>query len=97
MLGTIWNLILKPTTYSGWKTNGGRGSYTNCLCRIKAYASIARDADVSRQAVWQALVKPYPRAEKIIAQTLGLTPQILFPERYDSDGLPNRKRGRPIK
>ncbi|MDO6461988.1 helix-turn-helix domain-containing protein [Granulosicoccaceae sp. 1_MG-2023] len=63
----------------------------------ESLASIARDAGISRQAIWQALVKPYPRAERIIAESLGLTPQALFPERYNSDGLPNRKRGRPPK
>lgn len=60
-------------------------------------ASIARTAGVSRQAIWQALVKPYPRAEKIIAQYLHMEPQTLFPERYDAQGQPNRKRGRPTK
>ena len=63
----------------------------------ESLASIAREAGVSRQAIWQALVKPYPRAERIIAESLGLTPQALFPERYNGDGLPNRKRGRPPK
>lgn len=60
-------------------------------------ASIARDVGISRQAMWQALVKPYPRAEKIIAECLNLPPQTLFPERYTSSGEPNRKRGRPSK
>ena len=63
----------------------------------KSLASIARDAGISRQAIWQALAKPYPRAEKIIADTLELEPHILFPERYDTEGQPNRKRGRPAK
>lgn len=63
----------------------------------ESLASIARKAGISRQAIWQALVKPYPRAEKIIAESLGVTPQALFPERYNDDGLPNRKRGRPPK
>ena len=63
----------------------------------KTLASVARSAGVSRQAIWQALVKPYPRAEKIIAQSLNMKPQTLFPERYNAQGLPNRKRGRPAK
>ena len=63
----------------------------------KSLASIAREAGISRQAIWQAMAKPYPRAEKIIAETLELEPHILFPERYGDDGQPNRKRGRPAK
>ncbi len=63
----------------------------------RSLASLARDAGISRQAVWQAMVKPYPRAEKIIAESLNMDPETLFPERYDSNGQPNRKRGRPPK
>jgi len=50
-----------------------------------------------RQNLYETFRKPYPRLEKIIAEAVGLTPQQLFPERYDEDGLPNRRRGRPIK
>jgi len=60
-------------------------------------ASLARGAGMSRQAMWQALVKPYPNAERIIAGSLDMAPHTLFPERYGDDGLPNRKRGRPAK
>jgi hypothetical protein len=33
--------------------------------------------------------------EKVLADALGLTPQTLFPERYDALGVPNRPIGRP--
>jgi len=39
------------------------------------------------------MISPYPRFERIIAEHLGLTPQELFPERYDADGLPLRGPG----
>lgn len=63
--------------------------------------TIAREWNVSRQCVRQALVKPYPKFERIIAEHLGLTPQQLFPDRYDRDGLPLRgagpgKKRRPV-
>lgn len=35
--------------------------------------------------------RPFPRAEKIIADTLNLEPQTLWPDRYDSTGRPNRR------
>lgn len=43
-----------------------------------------------------ALRKPYPKAEAIIAATLGLRPEQIWPSRY-TDGVPNRARGRPIR
>jgi Ner family transcriptional regulator len=43
-----------------------------------------------------ALRKPYPKAEGIIAATLGLRPEQIWPSRY-TDGVPNRARGRPIR
>ena len=44
----------------------------------------------------KALHKPYPTAEAIIAETLGISAQEIWPSRYDSDGRPNRgKPGQP--
>lgn len=50
-----------------------------------------------RGALGQAICKPYPKAERIIAETLGVTPQTIWPTRYDENGVPNRPRGRPIR
>ena len=41
-----------------------------------------------------ALHRPYPVAEKIIAETLGVSAREIWPERYGNDGKPNRKAGR---
>jgi Ner family transcriptional regulator len=47
-------------------------------------------------ALTQALHRPYPRAEAIIAEALGMThPSEIWPSRYGPDGKPNRQRGRP--
>lgn len=63
----------------------------------KNLASVARDAGVTKQQTQVAMGRPYPRMERFIANALGLAPQELFPERYDTDGLPNRHRGRPAQ
>ena len=60
-------------------------------------AKVAAAAGVDRRTLYQVFQKPYPRMEKIVAEALGMTPQVLFPERYDADGLPNRMMGRPKK
>ena len=50
--------------------------------------SLAADHDYSKEAF--AIVKNYafPNIEKIIAETLGMTPQDLFRNRYTEDGTP---------
>ena len=39
-----------------------------------------------------ALHRPYPQAEALIAEVLGVSPQTIWPSRYDRNGLPNRGR-----
>lgn len=63
----------------------------------RSLAEVAAEAGVQRQTLYHAQKRPYPRMEKIIADALGLHPAQLFPERYDADGLPSRKWGRPWK
>lgn len=40
-----------------------------------------------------ALDRPWPKAERIIAVLIGLTPQDIWPSRYDEDGAPKSGRG----
>lgn len=65
--------------------------------RGSSLSALARDLGVSRHAPRLALVKPYPRMEKAIAEKLELRPQELWPERYNVNGRPNRTPGRPKK
>jgi len=46
-----------------------------------------------RSALSKALAEPYPKAEAIIAETLGVEPKEIWPSRYNADGTPNRARG----
>lgn len=41
----------------------------------------------------KALHRPYPLAEAIIAEALGVSAPEIWPTRYGKDGKPNRKRG----
>lgn len=45
----------------------------------------------------EAFRKPWPKVERIIADTLGVKPEVIWPSRYDSHGLPNRVMGRKPK
>lgn len=60
-------------------------------------ADIARDAGVTRECLYQVFCKTYPRMEKVVADAVGLPPAVLWPERYDAEGLPLYRKGRPKK
>lgn len=45
--------------------------------------------------VGRALVQAYPAAEAIIAAALGVSPQTIWPSRYNTDGTPKRLRTYP--
>jgi len=40
-----------------------------------------------------ALHRPWPKAERIIAKAIGITPQAIWPSRYHDDGAPKSGRG----
>lgn len=60
-------------------------------------AKVAKGHGVRRQTLNAALHKTYPRMEKVLADALEVAPKDLFPERYDADGLPLYRYGRPKK
>jgi Ner family transcriptional regulator len=64
----------------------------------RSLAQIAAANGVHKCTLYTAFLHPYPRMEKIIADAVGVTPQVLFAERYDPrTGIPNRLMGRPRK
>jgi Ner family transcriptional regulator len=46
-------------------------------------AKLAREHNVSRQALSTALVRSNPRWEFVISNALGVTPNAIWPERYE--------------
>lgn len=54
---------------------------------------LSRLNNLSDSVVAQALLKPYPKSERIIANHLGLTVQSIWPSRYNLDGTPKSGRG----
>lgn len=60
-------------------------------------SQLSRAHSGSRHCAILAMRQPYPRWERIIAEKLNLKPEVLWPERYDSNGKPNRHMGRPAR
>lgn len=59
-------------------------------------AGLARKAGVNRRQTQKALSRPYPRMEAIIADTLGVKVQDLFPDRYPDGARPGASEPRGV-
>ena len=44
--------------------------------------ALAAQANVHPSTLYGALVKPYPKSERVIADALGLKPEQIWPQRY---------------
>ena len=51
-------------------------------------ARLSRLNKYSANSLSVALGRPWPKAEKIIAAAIGVTPQAIWPTRYHDDGSP---------
>lgn len=47
-------------------------------------ASLAKAHGVSPSALRNALDRPYPKSERLIAAAIGVAPEIIWPERFDA-------------
>ncbi len=54
---------------------------------------ISRGLSYHPNALGNALHRPWPKAERFIADALGIKPQRIWPSRYHSDGTPKSGRG----
>lgn len=65
--------------------------------RGRSLASVAREVGIKKDTLYVVWSRPYPRMERVLAELLGITPQEMFPDRYDAAGKPARRIGRPPK
>jgi len=54
--------------------------------------ALAASLGVTHKAMGNAKYGPYPRMERGIAKLLEMTPQQIWPERWNADGTPARQR-----
>jgi Ner family transcriptional regulator len=45
---------------------------------------------LSQSALHKAFAGPYPKAERLVAEAIGVQPMEIWPSRYDAKGKPNR-------
>lgn len=58
-----------------------------------SFQRMSRSNGYSANTLTQALFKPYPKCERIIAAHLKLSPQSIWPSRYNLDGTPKSAKG----
>ncbi len=56
-------------------------------------AKLARTNGYDRSSTSLALVLPWPKMERLIANAIGVSPQHIWPTRYHQDGTPKSGRG----
>lgn len=64
-----------------------KGTSLNRLSRQHRYAT---------NALRHALRTPWPKGERLIAETIGCAPQEIWPSRYNADGSPKKQGERGI-
>lgn len=76
-----------PTTPSqtGWHPEDIKAALRK---RGLSLSSVSRRLGLDRDSARHALARPWPRVERAIARALGVTPQEIWPDRYDAAGRP---------
>lgn len=71
--------VRPPSTKKDWHREE-----IKCAIRLKGYsiASLSRANGLAAGTLANALVRPWPKGEKIIATLLGLDPAEIWPSRY---------------
>lgn len=60
----------------------------------KSLRQLSEENKLSPGTLSQALQRPYPNAERIIAAAIGIGPKTIWPSRYNSDGTSSRRKGK---
>jgi len=67
-------------------TQSGDWHNADILAELKkngwTIASLSRHVGYTRGALYQALLRKWPKGESIIAEAIGVPPQVIWPSRY---------------
>lgn len=56
-------------------------------------AALSRSVGLSSPTLANALLRPWPKGEYLIAEALGVHPSVIWPSRYYQDGLMVERKG----
>ncbi|GHB24145.1 helix-turn-helix domain-containing protein [Salinicola rhizosphaerae] len=57
-----------------------------------SFAELSRRLGVELGTLTSVKRSPYPRMERALASAIGVSPAIIWPERWNADGTPHRQR-----
>jgi Ner family transcriptional regulator len=57
-----------------------------------SFAELSRRLGVELGTLTSVKRAPYPRMERALASAIGVSPAIIWPERWNADGTPHRQR-----
>lgn len=77
---TLEEILAQPDTRNEWIK-------FQLALRSLSFAGIGRELGVTRHAVKAALSKSYPKMERAIAAKIGMAPDVIWPERYQKNGV----------
>ncbi|WP_353057325.1 helix-turn-helix domain-containing protein [Salinicola sp. JS01] len=60
--------------------------------RGSSFAELSRRLGVELGTLTSVKRQPYPRMERALASTIGIPPEVIWPERWNADGTPHRQR-----
>ncbi|EGT3609578.1 helix-turn-helix domain-containing protein [Morganella sp. B601] len=69
-------------------TNGSDWHRADIIAALKkrgtSLARVSRDAGLNSRTLNNALDRPWPKGERLIAEAIGVTPAAIWPSRYQS-------------
>lgn len=66
--------------------------------RKTTLAAVSRAAGLASSTLTNALTRPWPKGEKLIAEAMGIPPKKIWPSRYfDAAGCPVKRKIRQVK
>lgn len=88
----LLSVVMKTLNELGWTTSKIKEALEDegWSCRQLSFSR-----GYTSNALQTALHRPYPQAERIIADVIGVRASEIWPDRYDDKGNPNR--GKPAR
>ena len=83
--------MIHQTTRKDWKPNEVKAELTR---RSLSLRGLSRANGLHADTLRDALRRPYPKAERIIADAIDVSPHFIWPSRYRPDGAHKGGRSR---